>query len=54
MNDGSFIADKLGQKHAGYDSFFQESTSGRIRTLSPTFYKSMKNKLSFSEKTPVP
>jgi hypothetical protein len=54
MNDGSFITGKFGQQHAGYASFFQESTSGRIKTLSLTFYKSMKNKLSFSEKTPVP
>ena len=50
MNDGSFIAGKFGQKHAGYASFFQESTSGRTRTLSPTFYKSMKNKSPFSRK----
>lgn len=50
MNDGSFITGKFGQKHAGYASFFQESTSGRIRTLSPTFYKSMKNKSPFSRK----
>ncbi|MBT9593852.1 hypothetical protein [Akkermansia muciniphila] len=50
MNDGSFITGKFGQQHAGYASFFQESTSGRIKTLSLTFYKSMKNKPFFSEK----